>query len=526
MPRNGQLEDMNNGKNSMLAKPRAIALELVYLSFDIAYSWYSSLYTSLVGRDPVVLLKERLGQAASYDEWRATCEELDLHQGNDVWRANPVSSIYDHKLIYFRLQHLRRVREMGDVTSLFFTLRSGLLRNLGGLNDIRLYKKSLLGTKNLIESYTDEVVDSLEFLANHDFQEFSNQAKLEFFNDTKQSFGHTALLLQGGATFGMAHLGVVKTLHEQELLPRIISGTSVGALMAAFVGIHTDQELPDLFSRGGINLQAFARVGLKGNMRRKIVRFLKHGYLMDVKVLEDCVRANVGDLTFEEAFLRSKRVLNIVVSSSRTNEVPRLLNYLTAPNVLVWSAAVASLAGVGLYEPVHLLAKDKAGNIVTWSSQPINWNDASFEQESPEMRLAELFNVNHYIVSMASPFSPVPSKERVDTPIRETFLSKMRGLVTSEIRHRFNQLDQLGLVPRMMSGAFSEKFKGHITIPIVPATEDFSTMFSNPTYISMSYWQRKGELATWPYLAVIRNRVAIEITLDLVLAKVRAKMAK
>lgn len=55
---------------------------------------------------------------------------------------------------------------------------------------------------------------------------------------------------------------------------------------------------------------------------------------MDVKVLEDCVKSNVGDITFEEAFLKTKRILNVVVSSQRKNEVPRLLNYLTAPNVV------------------------------------------------------------------------------------------------------------------------------------------------------------------------------------------------
>jgi TAG lipase/lysophosphatidylethanolamine acyltransferase len=55
---------------------------------------------------------------------------------------------------------------------------------------------------------------------------------------------------------------------------------------------------------------------------------------MDIKVLQECVRANVGDLTFEEAYERTKRILNISVSSSRTLEVPQLLNYLTAPNVV------------------------------------------------------------------------------------------------------------------------------------------------------------------------------------------------
>jgi predicted acylesterase/phospholipase RssA len=40
------------------------------------------------------------------------------------------------------------------------------------------------------------------------------------------------------------HLGVVKALNDQHLLPRIISGSSVGALVASLVCIHTDDELP------------------------------------------------------------------------------------------------------------------------------------------------------------------------------------------------------------------------------------------------------------------------------------------
>lgn len=42
----------------------------------------------------------------------------------------------------------------------------------------------------------------------------------------------------------MFHLGVVKTLFEHGLLPRIISGASAGALMAALVCVKTDEELP------------------------------------------------------------------------------------------------------------------------------------------------------------------------------------------------------------------------------------------------------------------------------------------
>ncbi len=72
-------------------------------------------------------------------------------------------------------------------------------------------------------------------------------------------------------------MGVVKCLNQRALLPRIISGTSVGALIAALVCVHTDEELPGIFASGGINLQAFARISKTGSFRRKVTRLLKQG---------------------------------------------------------------------------------------------------------------------------------------------------------------------------------------------------------------------------------------------------------
>lgn len=121
------------------------------------------------------------------------------------------------------------------------------------------------------------MVSQLEYLANSELEGLSPQAKVEFFTDTRQSFGNTALLLNGGATFGMFHLGVVKCLHENDLLPRIIAGTSVGALIASLVCAHEDPELPKIFHSNGINLSAFSKVGDRGSIKRKFLRLLKHG---------------------------------------------------------------------------------------------------------------------------------------------------------------------------------------------------------------------------------------------------------
>ncbi|RYH18195.1 hypothetical protein EON65_27530 [archaeon] len=42
--------------------------------------------------------------------------------------------------------------------------------------------------------------------------------------------------LSGGAYLGYYHLGVVKALFEEGLLPRVISGASAGSIMTAIVG--------------------------------------------------------------------------------------------------------------------------------------------------------------------------------------------------------------------------------------------------------------------------------------------------
>lgn len=60
---------------------------------------------------------------------------------------------------------LRRTREVKDILSLIRNLRSGLLRNLGNITDVRLYVRSLVSTKRLIHEYLDEIVFSFEFIA-------------------------------------------------------------------------------------------------------------------------------------------------------------------------------------------------------------------------------------------------------------------------------------------------------------------------------------------------------------------------
>lgn len=298
-----------------------------------------------------------MAEAESYEEWEETAFQLDELLHTDLWRQNAVSKYYDYRLMNERRRAIINAREEEDILGLVNLLRSGLVRNLGNITTPRLFNRAYAGTKLLIEEYITQVALAIEYVTalptTQSYESgWTSQAKLDLLHDTRQAFGRSTLILQGGAMFGLCHLGVVKALHLRGLLPRIITGTATGALIAALVGIHTEDELLDFLNGDGIDLTAFTRrseevsstneenlmFGSRSRtiqtLLRRIRRFIRSGYFLDVNVLEECVRANVGDLTFEEAYAKTRRVLNITVATSGRGGVPNLLNYLTAPNVV------------------------------------------------------------------------------------------------------------------------------------------------------------------------------------------------
>lgn len=524
---------------------------------DVATFWRKKLLSWYTRKNPVKLWLELLRNAETFEDWEEAALHLDNLLGLDLWRNNPTSKYYDWALITERLDSLIIAREEHNYEQLVNLLRSGLVRNLGNISVPKLYNRSFSGTKYLIEEYIAQVAESVEDISTlptsaasglyaHD-KALTNQMKLDFIHDTRQAFGRSTLVLQGGAIFGLCHLGVVKALFLRGLLPRIITGTATGALIAALVAIHTEEELPGVLRGDGIDLSAFASKGRNedgqipaqqslgsrwNTLMRRIRRFSREGYFLDVTVLEECVRANVGDLTFEEAYNRSKRVLNITVATDGQGAgVPTLLNYITAPNVLIWTAAVASNASSpSLYghSKVTILCKDAHGNIVPWA--PANttdfrhWTHASYtDRDSPLRRIAELFNVNHFIVSQARPYlipflqsdmhGPSLLETRSKTTQLSAFLVRMVGL---EIRHRLRQLDSLRLVPASIRRFLIDEQVPAASMTLVPevTASDFVRLLETPTQDTLNYWILRGERSVWPAVAALKIRCTVENELD------------
>ncbi len=201
-------------------------------------------------------------QASAYPDWLSAAREHDELTGADAWREEDDTDLYDYQLIRSRARLLRKLRRTRDIPRLVFYLNEELHGNLGNMANPALYGVALAGTKRLITDYLDEVVATLDDLCRLRSRELPAREKLAFFRRAAHSFGRTGLLLSGGATLGLFHLGVVKALWESRALPVVLSGSSAGSIVAAVVATHTDDELGGIFDPGYVNMEAWRDFGL------------------------------------------------------------------------------------------------------------------------------------------------------------------------------------------------------------------------------------------------------------------------
>ncbi|KAF6227041.1 hypothetical protein HO133_008482 [Letharia lupina] len=499
---------------------------------------------SLADRKQLLHLKMQM--ATNHADWKAAATELDDLEGNNEWKSIFESPDYDAPLVEARSKQLDEARIGCDIGRMLFLIRTSLTRDLGDMGNLRMYKHTHIGTKDLIERYITSALGTLNALldvsARAKCDGMESKYILEQVLSARQAFGRSALLLSGGATFGMNHIGVLKALWEAKLLPRIISGASAGSIVSAVLCVHTEEETPELldtFCDG--DLAVFEEEGSEDGLLRKAVRFLKHGAVYDISHLTRVMKEMLGDITFQEAYNRTRKILNICVSSAGLYELPRLLNYITAPNVLIWSAVAASCSVPCIYTAASLLAKDpKTGEAVPWNPSPQRWIDGSVDNDIPMTRLAEMFNVNHFIVSQVNPHV-VPFLIKDEDAIGEeartssgtispgpTWFNSISHLAKSEALHRMHTLADMGIFPNILTktvSVLSQRYSGDITIFPEISYADFPRMLSNPTPAFMHRAMLGGERATWPKMSIIKNHCAIELALDDAVQTLRARVA-
>lgn len=566
--------------------------------------------------DPLKELSKELRRAENYEQWKSITEQIDLLTGVELWRQNFLSKHYDFVLVNERIRLLEGAREAGNQSLIMLLLRSGLIRNFGGIAQKRLYTKAYAGTKFMIEEYVTEVLNCLNYLneTNDEYIMNSRQLKLDFFHDTRQSFGSTALVLQGGSLFGLCHIGVVKGLYFEGLLPRIISGSAVGAAVASLVCTLKDDDLIEVLTNVTNVMKGIDQLNHDvderfGNVIENVVR---KGYSQDILIFLKFVRDTIGDLTFEEAYLKTEKILNIVVHPTHQS-VPNLLNYITAPNVIIWTAIYASIGTGVLSDNVQLYVKNFDNEVVRKSPdievlymkpQDVKYQRTYFsetkhkknaadggggegsgddgvevvftnaqylnQEGSPYTRMTEVFNVNHFIISLARPYlAPLLSNLRHDDAYRlpkllaklsklssmshgnlanyakaanlsattngntplviptaglfTHFFRRMRFLVGMEITHRLNVMNKLGLLTDIIKRLCIDERPtiqhGIREITIVPELgyliKDFSRVFDvHKSIENIPYWILVGEKSVWPLFPLLYTRCAIEFALD------------
>jgi len=460
------------------------------------------------------LLRLELERAATYEEWSLAATKLDglldsrgPRAAAAAWAAE--TRLYDRRLLEQRLGHLRDVRARsgaglaggrpaaggGDsIREMMFALRTDLLRNLGNMAVAAAAHETFRVAPEPIRAYIDEVKLHLNAVADAAAAgALPVDEVLNFLRETRHAFGRTALVLSGGGALGAFHVGVVKALLDARLLPRVLAGSSAGAIVAAAVATRNDAELAEMFAHAsGFDLAFFANSTASQFVRHLLLK----GTLQDGEVLSKRLRRLLGDATFLQAFQHSGRILNVSVSAADTNEPPRVLNYLTAPHVVVWSAVACSSAFPLLFLPQDLLCRDAKGVLVPYaaegggsggggsasspggapgsSSGGRRWRDGSLEEDLPMQSLSEMFNVNHFLVSQTNPHI-VPllnAKARA---------GKVLGaLAEAEWKHRCRQAMVLFPGLRWLK-VLSQPWEGDVTMVLPPSLTRLIKSITNPS---------------------------------------------
>jgi predicted acylesterase/phospholipase RssA len=360
-----------------------------------------------------------------------------------------------------------------------------------------------------------------------DTEALSPAEKLKFFKRAQRAYGHTGLLLSGGAGLGYFHVGVLKALHEQRCLPSVICGASAGSLMAAYIGVRTEEEFVDLFQPEIHKIFT----ACEEPMWVKLKRYLKHGYLFDVKQWVAKLQVvTKGNTTFLEAYRKTGRVLNISITSVSKYVPAMVLNAFNTPHIVIWSAVCASSAFPNIIQPVELMEKDQqTKQLRPFHAHGRTWSDGTLKNDIPIGEIAKMHDCNFFVVSQVNPHvMPFMYRNRGSTglPSPHGFGSRFRGgfflamiekFLKLEMRKWLQLMSELDLLPTFFGQDFRYVFlqamTGTVTIVPTATMKHYFHIIMDPTYDDMKDYIHRGQRAAWHALSRISNHHSFEVLL-------------
>lgn len=468
--------------------------------------------------------QQLLDSATTYEEWREAADVFDVMSGGARWRKTEKTSLYDHTQIRQRLEKLRHYRSNHDNAGLLFTLNEGVHGNMGGMGKTALYTRSKLGTKHLIEDYVDEIGESLLHIANISDREVSFEEKYDFFHRASLCYGRSALMLSGGGSLGHFHVGVLKALMEQDMVPAVLSGASAGSMVSAIFGTRTSEQILEFLKPESLVSEAREEASWFNRI------FYGEKSQIDVKEVEQTIKRLIPDLTFQEAFELTGYSINISVAPAELHQTSRLLNAITSPNVYIRTAVMASCAVPGVFPPVMLQAKNIHGEIQPYLPTR-KWVDGSMTDDLPAKRLARLYGVNHYIGSLINPIVLFANEEATENGGVGDLARKLghKGVsawtkgMDAMVQKYGKNWPRVKLFTNMAHSVFHQNY--HADIAVFPDFKNFkmSKILSQLSGDELMELVRQGERATWRKMDMIRTCSKISKVLDEILLRYEEK---
>lgn len=452
-------------------------------------------------------IEKQINEAQNYPQYRQACIAHDELTNAQKWKQTDYSSDYDYKLVQKRLKRIKAARMRNDVQELMSILHEGIHGNLGNIANPALYQRTKSGTKFLIEQFLQELFCTLRDIYQATDDQINFYQKLSFFEQTSHAYGQSCLMLSGGAGLGFFHCGVVRALLHANLLPNVISGASAGAIVTAMLGTRHDEELKKLLNAQNI-YRYFKDWGRwKG---------FGEGSLLDSTNIENSLIELFDLTTFEKAWQRTGREINITVSPADLHQDARMLNNKTSPNAIITQAVRASCAIPYLFEPIQLKALDAKGEVVPYVPNR-KFADGSIMADMPFNRLSRLYSVNHSIVSQTNPIA---------VPFLSRSKRKNSGFLTLTSRHLASLVKQSSIYACDLFGdmmpsqtgklgiskvksIIEQQYVGDINILPPRSIENVQYLLQNPTINSIESLIRRAEQATWPQLEMIDNTTRI-----------------
>ena len=447
----------------------------------------------------------QIQSAKTYSEWFSAQTEWEALSRIHQWSASsedehnyPYASVKAHQ------EQLETALSNKDTISLLSNLTEGLHRLLNEISEPELYSISALGSKHLTSEYFNTISKCIDYLSKD--PTLSHEVKFNLLQTAQKNLGAPALMLSGGGTFGLYHMGVIKALHEHKLIPEIICGTSMGSIAAGILATHNDDELSALFLK--THEQDYAPL-----KKLALNEAAKQKCLLDSQRLYDCIESNTGDVTFAEAYKHTGRTVSITVSPTRQSQKPRILNHLTSPNALIAYASKASCSVPGLFPPVQLQQRSKSKQSAYCADEL--WIDGSFATDIPRQRMSRLFNVNFFIVSQANPhiLPFVKSKQKkgllpsLQDLVTETFLAQ--SLTVLKVLRRRNKQAFFRSWIDQCTSMIDQDYQGDINIHPTFPLKWFRKFMINPTQDELDYLILMGERVTWPKIAQINEQTKL-----------------